>query len=89
MCRSVIKAHYCDDDNANKCANVQELSDAFEDFYVDTVSLSFSDRALVELNIGPAQKTPIHFKVDTGSSANILPIKYFRQLGICTPLEPP
>ena len=89
LCRSVKKVHYCDIDskNVNQCASEQELSNEFEDFYVDTVSHSCSDRAFVELNVGPAQ-TPISFKIDTGSSANILPVKHYRQLSIPSPLEP-
>ena len=71
----------------NQCASEQELSNEFDDFYVDTVSHSCSDRAFVELNVGPAQ-TPISFKIDIDSSANILPVKHYRQLSITSPLEP-
>ena len=65
----------------NQYASEQELSNDFEDFYVDTVSHSSSDRAFVELNVGPVQ-TPIIFKINTGSSASILPVKHYRRLRI-------
>ena len=45
-----------------------EESDLDSDFYVDTVNTSFShyDQAFATVNIGP-KKTPIKFKIDTGS----------------------
>ena len=50
-----------------------EESDLDSDFYVDTVNTSFShyDQAFATVNIGP-KKTPIKFKIDTGSQVNIM-----------------
>ena len=46
------------------------------------------DRAFVQLHIGP-QKTPVNFKIDTGSSVNILPQSIYNSLNIKHPLEAP
>ena len=67
-----------------------EDSDLDSDFYVDTVNTSFShyDQAFATVNIGP-KKTPIKFKIDTGSQVNIIPLSTFRELNIKHPLLPP
>ena len=64
-----------------------EDSDLDSDFYVDTVNTSFShyDQAFATVNIGP-KKTPIKFKIDTGSQVNIIPLSTFRELNIKHPL---
>ena len=83
---SVKKVHYCD--NNNKCESETEFNDQREDFYIDMVSRSSqTDRAFIELNVDSFQ-TPISFKIDTGRSANILPVKYFHKLKVQSPLEP-
>ena len=60
-----------------------EDSDSDSDFYVDTVNTSFShyDQTFATVNIGP-KKTPIKFKIDTGSQVNIIPLSTFRELNI-------
>ena len=67
-----------------------EDSDLDSDFYVDMVNTSFShyDQAFATVNIGP-KKTPIKFKIDTGSQVNIIPLSTFRELNIKHPLLPP
>ena len=67
-----------------------EDSDLDSDFYVDTVntSLSHYNQAFASVNIGP-KKTPIKFKIDTGSQVNIIPLSNFRELNIKHPLLPP
>ena len=67
-----------------------EESELDLDFYVDTVNKSFShyDQAFATVNIGP-KKTPIKFKIDTGSQVNIIPLSTFRELNIKHPLLPP
>lgn len=87
FCRSSKNVHALDYDQ-NSREKDRDLNVEFEEFYIDTVSPSKLDRAFVELNIGPSQ-TPINFKIDTGSSVNILPLKHFQKLKIVTPLEPP
>ena len=90
MCRSVIKenVHDCENGSNNKCESESDLVKQMGEFYIDTVSHSSLERAFVELNVGPSQ-TPISFKIDTGSSANILPAEQLRRLNIHSPLEPP
>ena len=65
-------------------------SELDSDFYVDMVNTSFShyDQAFATVNIGP-KKTPIKFKIDTGSQVNIVPLSTFRDLNIKHPLLPP
>ena len=67
-----------------------EESDLDSDFYVDTVNKSFShyDQAFATVNIGP-KKTPIKFKIDTGSQVNIILLSTFHELNIKHPLLPP
>ena len=90
ICRSITKenVHYCENGSNNKCESESDLVKQMDEFYIDTVSHSSSERAFVELNVGPSQ-TPISFKIDTGRSANILPAEQFRRLNIHSPLEPP
>ena len=62
-------------------------------FFIDTVSANSSihsspDRAFVQLHIVP-QKAPVNFKIDTGSSVNILPQSIYKSFNIKHPLEAP
>ena len=57
-------------------------------FGVSPVNYPDPDPAFVQLHIGP-QKTPINFKIDTGSSVNILPQSIYKSLNIKHPLEAP
>lgn len=66
-----------------------DVTSDVDGFNIDTVSTFCStDRAMIRLPIGP-NKCPISFKIDTGSSVNILPKKEFNGLNIHSPLEPP
>ena len=56
--------------------------------HIDKVSFLNTDRAFVTLNVGPS-KTHIKFKIDTGSSVNIIPFKFFKTMLISNPLEAP
>ena len=85
--------HEINNDGANNTHNGCENACSSErEFFIDTVSASnihiTPDRAFVPLYIGP-QKKQINFKIDTGSSADILPYKEFKSLNIKQPLQPP
>ena len=67
----------------------KEEDSNLSDFYVDTVtSFSHYDQAFATLHVGP-QRTPIKFKIDTGSQVNILPLSKVYDLKIKHPLAPP
>ena len=67
----------------------KEEDSNLSDFYVDTViSFSYYDQAFATLHVGP-QKTPIKFKIDTGSQVNIIPLSKVYDLKIKHPLAPP
>ena len=85
--------HEINNDSANNTHSGCEKACANDsEYFIDTVSASnfhiSPDRAFVQLHIGP-QKKQINFKIDTGSSANILPHKDYKSLNIKHPLEPP
>ena len=74
-----MKSEQCAEDDSN-----------LSDFYVDTVNRSFShyDQAFATILVG-LKKTPIKFKIDTGSQVNILPLSKFQELNIKHPMAPP
>ena len=86
--------HEINNDGASNVYNGRESTCTSEkEFFIDTVSANSSihvspDRAFVQLHIGP-QKTPVNFKIDTGSSVNILPQSIYKSLNIKHPLEAP
>ena len=86
--------HEINNDGASNVYNGRESTCTSEkEFFIDTVSANFSihvspDRAFVQLHIGP-HKTPVDFKIDTGSSVNILPQSIYKSLNIKHPLEAP
>ncbi|XP_053403234.1 uncharacterized protein K02A2.6-like [Mercenaria mercenaria] len=74
--------------------NMSDNSDQ-DTFFVDMVNtctssknLSPPEQAFVVLSVGPSQ-TPLKFKIDTGSSADVIPVSHFEKLKISYPLEPP
>ena len=84
--------HEINNDGASNVYNGRESTCTSEkEIFKDTVSANSSihispDRAFVQLHIGP-QKTPVNFKIDTGSSVNILPQSIYKSLNIKHPLE--
>ena len=62
------------------------------EYCIDTVSANSSsqppDRAFVLIDLGP-NKTPVNFKIDTGSECNIISHETFQKLKLSYPLEPP
>ncbi|XP_053381823.1 uncharacterized protein K02A2.6-like [Mercenaria mercenaria] len=74
--------------------NMSDNSDQ-DTFFVDMVNtctssknLSPPEQAFIVLSVGPSQ-TPLKFKIDTGSSADVIPVSHFEKLKISYPLEPP
>ena len=77
---------------------VEKDSDSDQDTYaynIDMVSDSISsshsknrDPLFVTLHVGP-KKSKIKFKIDTGSSVNIIPISIFRSIGLKHPMQAP
>ena len=74
---------------------VNESDDECRGYSVDMVSASSlfthsasDDQMLVNLQIGP-KMSKMMFKIDTGSSANIIPFTQFQLLGIKGSLKPP
>ena len=98
LCRSKSSVnnsvHEINNDGASNVYNGRESTCTSEkEFFIDTVNANSSihvspDRAFVQLHIGP-QKTPVNFKIDTGSSVNILPQSIYKSLNIKHPLEAP
>ena len=89
LCRSKSSennsVHEVNNEGASNVYNVRERTcTSGKEFFIDTVSANSSihisqDRAFVQLHIGP-QKTPVNFKIDTGSSVNILPQSIHKSL---------
>ena len=98
LCRSKSSVnnsvHEINNDGASNVYNGSESTCTSEkEFFIDTVSANSNshispDRAFVQLHTGP-QKTPVNFKIDTGSSVNILPQSIYKSLNIKHPLEAP
>ena len=98
LCRSKSSVnnsvHEINNDGDSNVYNGRESASSSEkEFFIDTVSANSSihispDRAFVQLHICP-QKTPVNFKIDTGSSVNILPQSIYKSLNIKHPLETP
>ena len=94
-CRKCGKSNHfkrvCRSKTVHEVNNEQyEEEQNLSDFYVDTVNKSFShyDQAFATVHVGP-KKTPLRFKIDTGSQANIIPLSKFHELNIKHPLAPP
>ena len=101
LCRAkqwtTSSVHGINNDDENNTHNVlynrcENACSSEREFFIDTVSASnihiTPDHAYVPLHIGP-QKKQINFKIDTGSSVDILPYKEFKSLSIKHPLQPP
>ena len=73
--------------NVNCVSDNSDFEDNVREFKIDTVSTFSPDRAFVNLTLLPSQ-TPVKFKIDTGSLANIIPLRQFRSLHIQNPLQP-
>ena len=101
LCRAkqwmTSSVHGINNDDENNTHNVlynrcENACSSEREFFIDTVSASnihiTPDHAYAPLHIGP-QKKQINFKIDTGSSVDILPYKEFKSLNIKQPLQPP
>ena len=73
-----------------KCVSEVNMEENDTDFEVDIVSISFhsNDQAFATILVGQ-NKTPITFKIDTGSQVNILPEDQFKFLKVKTKLKTP
>ena len=97
LCRAkqwtTSSVHGINNDGENNTHNGCENACSSErEFFIDTVYASkieiTPDHAYVTLHIGP-QKKQINFKIDTGSSIDILSYKVFKSLNIKQPLQLP
>jgi len=92
VCRSKLNVNISQNSHVHGVSTQPEQSDSESDnFFIDSIQSKYNvknDQAFVKLLVGP-HSSPIEFKLDTGSQANIIPEYVYDELGLCGILQIP